>query len=75
MSQNLSSAAVVLDTLRVNSSTGNKSEAIKIRLNQHFEADFPKKVSLKILNSGIIQKTFTHLQIDTTSMEMSFLYF
>ena len=27
---------------------------------QHFEADFQWKVSLKILNSGIILKTFTH---------------
>ena len=27
---------------------------------QHFEADFLWKVSLKILNSGIILKTFTH---------------
>ena len=28
---------------------------------QHFEADFLWKVSLKILNSGIIPKTFTHV--------------
>ena len=27
---------------------------------QHFEADFLWKVSLKILNSGLILKTFTH---------------
>ena len=27
---------------------------------QHFEADFLWKVSLKILNSGIILKTFTN---------------
>ena len=27
---------------------------------QHFEADFLLKVSLKILNSGILLKTFTH---------------
>ena len=27
---------------------------------QHFEANFMWKVSLKILNSGIILKTFTH---------------
>ena len=32
-----------------------------IFLIQHFEADFPWKVSLKILNSGIILKTFTHV--------------
>ena len=31
-----------------------------ITLIQHFEADFPQKVSLKILNSGIILKTYTH---------------
>ena len=30
---------------------------------QHFEADFLWKVSLKILNSGIILKTFTHALI------------
>ena len=30
------------------------------RLIQHFEADFLWKVSLKILISGIILKTFTH---------------
>ena len=28
---------------------------------QYFEADFLLKVSLKILNSGIIMKTFTHV--------------
>ena len=32
-----------------------------ISLIQHFEADFLWKVSLKILNSGIIQKAFTHV--------------
>ena len=31
-----------------------------IFLIQHFKADFLWKVSLKILNSGIILKTFTH---------------
>ena len=31
-----------------------------ISLIQHFEADFLWKVSLKILNSGIILNTFTH---------------
>ena len=35
-------------------------DAIIICLIQHFEADFLWKVSLKILNSGIILKTFTH---------------
>ena len=34
-----------------------------IYLIQHFEADFLWKVSLKILNSGIILKTFTHVVI------------
>ena len=32
-----------------------------VSLIQHFEADFLWKVSLKILNSGIILKTFTHV--------------
>ena len=32
-----------------------------ISLIQHFEADFLWKVSLKILNSGLILKTFTHV--------------
>ena len=30
---------------------------------QYFEADFLWKVSLKILNSGIILKTFTHVSM------------
>ena len=34
-----------------------------ISLIQDFEADFLWKVSLKILNSGIILKTFTHAAI------------
>ena len=33
-----------------------------ISLIQHFEADFLWKVSLKILNSGIVLKTFSHEQ-------------
>ena len=36
-------------------------EVIIISLIQHFEADFLWKVSLKILNSGIILKTSTHV--------------
>ena len=36
---------------------------IKIAQIQHFEADFLWKVSLKILNSGIILKTLTHVII------------
>ena len=32
-----------------------------VSLFQHFEVDFLWKVSLKILNSGIILKTFTHV--------------
>ena len=35
-------------------------EAVIICLIQYFEADFLWKVSLKILNSGLILKTFTH---------------
>ena len=38
-------------------------EAIKICLIQYFEADFLWKVSLKILNSGLILKTFTHVYL------------
>ena len=38
-------------------------EANLISLIQHFEADFLWKVSLKILNSGLILKTFTHRNI------------
>ena len=34
-----------------------------ISLIQHFEADFLWKVSLKILNSGTMLKTFTHAYI------------
>ena len=36
-------------------------DAIIIWLIQHFEADFLWKVSLKILNSGLIRKTFIHV--------------
>ena len=36
-------------------------KAIKISQIQHFEADFLSKVSLKILYSGLILKTFTHV--------------
>ena len=35
-------------------------EPIIISLIQHFEADLLWKVSFKILNSGLILKTFTH---------------
>ena len=38
-------------------------EAIIISLNQHFEADFLCKVSLKILNSGSILKTSVHIYL------------
>ena len=38
-------------------------EAIITCLIQYFEADFLWKVSLKILNSGIILKTFTHAML------------
>ena len=39
-----------------------------ISLIQHFEADFLWKVSLKILNSGIILKTFTQASHDMEHM-------
>ena len=52
-----------------------------ISLIQHFEAGFPQKVSLKILKSGIILKTFTHgdtiptpLHIYKWSKTFCFLY-
>ena len=41
-------------------------ESTIISLIQHFEADFLWKVSLKILNSGLILKTFTHANTNTT---------
>ena len=41
-------------------------EVIKTCLIQHFEADFLWKVSLKILNSGIILKTFTNVVINNS---------
>ena len=44
-----------------------------ISLIQHFEADFLRKVSLKILNSGINLKTFTHG--DITSAVFLFVSF
>ena len=39
-----------------------RDAVILICLIQHFEADFLWKVSLKILNSGIILKTSTHVR-------------
>ena len=41
---------------------------------QHFEADFLWKVSLKILNSGIILKTFTHEDTDSVYWSVSSLH-
>ena len=35
---------------------------------QHFEADFLWKVSLKILNSGLILKTYTHVFARTSDL-------
>ena len=40
---------------------------------QHFEADFLWKVSLKILNSGIILIAFTHMNTDEGSDQNSAL--
>ena len=39
-----------------------------ICLIQHFEADFLWKVSLKILNSGIILKTLTHVVLEAGAL-------
>ena len=41
----------------------NPGKPIIISLIQHFEANFLWKIGLKILNSGIILKTFTHATI------------
>ena len=49
------------------------SDSLKIKqfvmfsdcLNQYFEAEFLKKISLKIPISGIILKTFTHAPLDS----------
>ena len=41
-----------------------------IILIQCFEADFLWKVSLKILNSGLILKTFTHEHIQNTNIHI-----
>ena len=43
-----------LDDLKIN------LRSYRIVPNSDFEADFLWKVSLKILNSGLILKTFTH---------------
>ena len=48
----------MFDCLKINCKYIKK--AIISSLIQYFEADFLWKVSLKILNSGIILKTFTH---------------
>ena len=50
---NLKLKLLCLDNLKL-------KEGTIISLFQHFEADFLWKVSLKILNSGLILKTFTH---------------
>ena len=41
-----------------------------VSLIQHFEADFPKRVSLKILNSGIILRTFTHTYAQNSALNV-----
>ena len=46
-------------------------EGIIVSLIQHFEADFLWKVSLKILNSGLILKTFTHEQVSEETKKLS----
>ena len=45
-----------------------------ICLIQHFEADFLWKVSLKILNSGLILKIFTHVNKNTRGEVIHSLY-
>ena len=46
------------------------NEAIIICLIPHFEADFPQKVGFKILKSGILMKTFTHVHFVLRSIYM-----
>ena len=53
-------------------------DVIIIHLIQHFEADFPLKVSLKILNSGIIMKgSPMHMfrPLDKSVVNILFSYF
>ena len=45
-----------------------------VSLIQHFEADFLWKVSLKILNSGIILKTFTYVFVDFVMYLLKYMY-
>ena len=45
-----------------------------VSLIQHFEADFLWKVSLKILNSEIILKTFTHVYVYSICSEYCFAH-
>ena len=49
-------------------------EALINCLIQYFEADFLWKVSLKILNSGIILKTFTHAYGKCSKILNTFLF-
>ena len=55
----------MVNCLLINSKS--TSEANIICLIQHFEADILWKVSLKILNSGMILKTFTHANLKWNS--------
>ena len=51
-----------------------KNTAIMISLIQDYEADFLWKVSLKILNSGIVLKTFTHVYKNLLLIKMTSKY-
>ena len=51
------------------------NEAIVNSLIQHFEADFLWKVSLKILNSGLILKTFTYDFMEITNEIQNLMIF
>ena len=46
-----------------------------VSLIQHFEADFLWKVSLKMLNSDIILKTFPHASLKRIISRLAFLQF
>ena len=64
---------LLLNKLKLN------QKAIVTDLIQHFEADFHWKVSLKIMNSGIILKTFVHVYLigwpeSSSSVKRHFIY-
>ena len=61
---------MVKNTLRLTETKSEKVTCIFILNIKQFEADFLWKVSLKILNSGIILKTSTHMKSSSYSTHM-----